>query len=154
MYNFSSIVYRLVTESGLLTLVAGVNMLLNKPWKNGFKLKKDWFEILSFLIAFIIGIEYIISMLFPKITTFTGEFVTFHRGNRNSFICLEYVFENDEEGKASFYLDSFSKKEIFPREFEVGKEYTIFYDEYNDMIVKVEDNDIGYKTGDSSVIEP
>lgn len=57
----------------------------------------------------------------------------------------EYVFYNGEGKKQEYYLDVFSKKEIFPEGFELNQEYTIYFDEFTDVIVKVE------KTNDDSL---
>ena len=36
-----------------------------------------------------------------------------------------------------FFLDIFSKKEVFPFVFEKGQEYTIYFDEFTKIILKV-----------------
>ena len=53
----------------------------------------------------------------------------------------EYVFWNGEGKRQVFYLDIFSKKEIFPNEFVSDQKYTIYFDEFTNVITKVESVD-------------
>ena len=95
------------------------------------------------MIAFAIGMSLIYAsrIVFPDVSSYTGEFIESHRNSRVAPplpVTSEYVFWNGEGKRQVFYLDVFSKKEIFPSEFEVHQKYTIYYDEFTNVIIKVE----------------
>ena len=51
---------------------------------------------------------------------------------------MEYSFLDGEKISHSFYLDVLSKKDIFPEDFRKDSEYTIWYEERTEIIVRVE----------------
>ena len=142
MYNFSGIVYRIWGVSGIMLLLLGIIcILLEKPWKKGFKIKKCIFGVIAILFALGLGIDYASRIVSPNISSYTGEFI---RSNRDSSVApplrltYEYVFWNGEGKKQGFYLDVLSKKEIFPYDFEEGQEYIIYFDKGTNVIVRVD----------------
>ena len=93
------------------------------------------------VIAICLSLIYVSKIVFPDVSSYTGEFVYSHRNSRVAPplpFTTKYVFWNGEGKKQPFYLDSFSKKEIFPYEFESGQKYTIYFDEFTNVIVRVE----------------
>ncbi len=58
---------------------------------------------------------------------------------RLSFFSWNYVFNDETEPNEDFYLDSFSKKKIYNKDFEKGKKYRIYYEKKDDIIVMVEE---------------
>lgn len=141
MYNFSGIVYRIWGVSGIILLLGIICILIEKPWKKGFKIKKCIFGVIAIIFALGLGIDYASRIVSPEISSYTGEFI---RSNRNSRVAPplpltnEYVFWNGEGKKQVFYLDVLSKKEIFPSDFEEGQEYMIYFDEVTNVIVRVD----------------
>lgn len=95
------------------------------------------------MIAFAIclGLIYVSRVVFPDVSSYTGEFIETHRNSRVAPplpFTDEYVFWNGEGKRQVFYLDIFSKKEIFPYEFVSDQKYTIYFDEFTNVITKVE----------------
>lgn len=147
MYNFSGIIYRLWAVCGIILLLAIISALFKKPWK-GISLKSLKMEIIVILFSVILGIVYLSRIIFPDISVYTGNFIETHRNSRVAPplpFTSEYVFYNGEGKKQEYYLDSFSRKEICPEDFELNQEYTIYFDKFTDVIVKVE------KTNDDSM---
>lgn len=142
MYNFSGIYYRIWAVWGILFLMGVVAILFVKPWsKKIFRIKDYIFGIICILFALCMSTICICKIIFPHVSSYTGEFIDTHRNSRVAPplpFTSEYVFWNGEEKKQVFYLDSFSKKEIFPCELELGDTYVVYFDEFTNVIVKIE----------------
>ena len=141
MYNFSGLLFRLWGVCGILLLLGVVCIILTKPWVNKFKIKKCILGILIIAFSIGLGAVYIFRIVSPDVSSYTGQFIETSRNNREAPplpVTNKYVFWNGEGKKQPFYLDLFSKEDIYPYDFEEGKEYTIYYDTFTWIIVKVE----------------
>lgn len=100
-------------------------------------IKDFWVGMVCFFLCICsIGYHlYVINDL--DISTYEGKFIEEHRESPYLFR-KEYCFSNAESIKPLFSLDIFSKKNIYPAEFEEGVLYRIFYEEKTDVIVNVE----------------
>lgn len=150
MYDLSGLKH-LILFSDLPMLIVAL-LLLILEWKKIFNSikKKRWEKGVKktmFLIAFC-TLWFIISggtnayhLYYPNISFYEGEYIREYRANesRLSFFSWRYVFDDGVEPRESFYLDSFSKKEIFNNDFEEGKKYRIYYEEKDNIIVRVEE---------------
>lgn len=139
MYNFSGIWFRIWGVCGIIFLIGIVILLIEKPWKK-FDLKRCILGLFITFFAICLSLIYLSKIVFPDISSYTGEFV---KTNRNSRVApplpvtYEYVFWNGEGKKKVVYIDTFSKKNFFS-ELEIGKQYTVFYDEFTNVIVRIE----------------
>lgn len=141
MYNFSGIVYRIWGVCGIILLVGIIAILCAKPWMPDFNISKVKIDLLFIVFAICLGSIYISRIVFPDVSSYTGEFIETHRNSRVAPplpFTDEYVFWNGEGKRQVFYLDIFSKKEIFPYEFVSSQKYTIYFDEFTNVITKVE----------------
>lgn len=141
MYNFSGVFYRIWGVCGILLLLGVVCILVERPWAKKVTLKDLKIGLIGISLAIGLGLVYASRILFPDVLSYTGEFVDTHRNSRVAPplpFTREYVFWNGEGKKLVFYLDTFSKKEIFPCELEYGQQYTIYYDDFTNVIVRVE----------------
>ena len=141
MYNFSGIVYRIWGVSGVMLLLGIVCILFEKPWTEQFRIKNCKVGIVLVVFAICSGSILASRIVFPQVSSYTGEFI---RSNRNSRVApplpftTEYVFESEDGQKKGFYLDTFSKKEIFTLELEKNQEYVVYFDKSTNVIVKIE----------------
>jgi len=141
MYNFSGVFYRIWGVCGPILILWVVCLLFKKPWAKNVKIQDCKLELIVIAFAVCLGLIYASRIVSPDISSYTGEFVDTHRNPRVAPplpVTNEYVFWNGEGKRPVFYLDAFSKKEIFPYEFVRGQKYTIYYDEFTSVIVKVE----------------
>lgn len=141
MYNFSGVFYRIWGVCGILLLVGILCILVERPWAKKVTLKDLSAGLLITVFAIGLGLVYASRIVFPDVLSYTGEFIDTHRTSTVAPplpFTREYVFWNGEGKKQVFYLDTFSKKEIFPCELEYGQQYTIYYDDFTNVIVKVE----------------
>ena len=141
MFNFSGVLYRIWGVCGILLLVGVGCILVERPWAKKVTLKDLKAGLLITVFAIGLGLVYASRIVFPDVLSYTGDFVDTHRTSRVAPplpFTREYVFWNGEGKKQVYYLDTFSKKEIFPYEFEYGRQYTIYYDDFTNVIVKVE----------------
>lgn len=141
MYNFSGIWFRIFGVCGSFFVLGIVLILFEKPWEVGFSLRKSKLGLISIAVSFCLGLFYLSCIVSPKISSYNGKFLNSHRAPREAPplpVTDEYIFWNGEGKKHSFYLDIFSKKEIFPSEFQFGQEYTIYFDTNTYVIVKVD----------------
>lgn len=150
MYDFSGILYRILSTFGLMLLIAIIIILFEKPWSKSFELKNCKFAIVTIIIAVSSTIFYAFLIVSPNVSTYTGKYVdssrTFSYASPLPFN-YKHVFWNGEGKKPMFYLDTFSKEKICPNGFEEGNIYTVYYDEWTNIIVGVED------IGEGSVID-
>ena len=51
---------------------------------------------------------------------------------------MDYCFSNEKGLKPVFNLDIWTKKEIYPKDFNKKQKYRIFYEEETDTIVRIE----------------
>lgn len=141
MYNFSGVFYRIWGVSGIVLLLGLVCIIFEKPWIKGFSIKNCKFGLFAIIFALCLIIVYAYRIVVPDVSSYTGEFIESHRNSRVAPplpLTSEYVFWNGKGEKPTFYLDSISKKAIFPHEFETGHEYTVYFDDFTNVIVKVE----------------
>ena len=139
--NFSGIYYRLWGVCGIILFIGVMLLLFKKPWSESFEMKKCKIEIVMIAFAVCLALVYVSRIVFPKVSSYTGVFVETHRNSRVAPplpLTYEYVFWNGDGKKKVVYLDILSKKEIIPFEFEVGQEYTLYYDEFTKVITRVQ----------------
>ena len=141
MYNFSGIIYRIWAVCGIIFVLGMFLFLMEKPWKNGLKAKDCKTAIIVMACAICMGLVYTSRIIWPDVSSYTGDFIESHRNSRVAPplpFTIQYTFWNGEGLRKVFYLDISSKEEIFPYEFKEGKEYTIYFDEFTNVIVKVD----------------
>ena len=140
MYNFTGLFYRMWAVSGVILLVGIICVLIEKPWAKGFIIK-NCIGIIAIALSVILFTGYSYAIKAKDISSYTGEFIS---TNRNSRVAPplpftdQYVFWNGEGKKKVVYLDVFSKKKIYSHDFKVGQNYTVYYDEHFNIIVKIE----------------
>lgn len=138
MYNLGGIYYEMKSNTVLLALCGIVSLLLSRCWNlEKRNMKEMAIGIVCALLAIgsIAYYSYIIQN--PKLSIHEGYFFSEHRVNRH-ILKMEYSFTNEDGLKPVFYLDVFTKKEIFSEDFDSSQKYRIFYEEKTDMIVRVE----------------
>lgn len=138
MYNLSGLYYQLKTN----VLVFGtVGLLFLLCSRFGILEKRNVKELLIGVICCILCVcsigyhVYVINNF--TVSVHEGTFIEEHRENPYLFR-MEYCFSNEEGLKPLFYLDIFSKKEIYSAKFEKDVIYRIYYEEKTNVIVKVE----------------
>lgn len=140
MYNFSGIVYRIYGVSGIMLLLGIVLILFQRPWRKNIGILKCKFELLMITVAIIFGLFNASRILFPDVSSYTGEFVNMTRNSRVAPplpLTNQYVFWNGDGKKQIVYLDILSKDKIYPFEFEKGQEYTVYFDKFTKVIVGI-----------------
>ena len=93
------------------------------------------------VFAVCLGLVYVSRIFFPDVSSYTGVFIETNRNSRVAPplpVTYEYVFWDGEGKRQVFYLDIFSKEEIFPYEFASNQQYTIYFDEFTNVITRVE----------------
>lgn len=141
MYNFSGVLYRIWGVCGVILILGVVGILFEKPWAKKVKIQNCKVELIAIAFAICLGLIYASRIVFPDVSSYTGEFIESHRNSRAAPplpVTNQYVFWNGEGKRKVFYLDIFSKREIFPYEFVGGQKYTIYFDEFTNVITKVE----------------
>ena len=109
--------------------------------KKPIRFSKFKIELVSIAFGTVLSIVFLSRILFPGISSYTGEFVESHRTSRVAPplpFTSKYVFWDGEGEKKVVYLDTFAKKQIVPDGFKQGEEYTVYFDEFTKVIVRVE----------------
>lgn len=137
MYDLSGLYYKAIVD-GLVFGLGGISFVIGSRFWNAEKKKiKELFIglICCFICIISIGYNYyVINDL--KISVHEGVFI---RQNRESPYLFreEYCFSNEKGLNPIFYLDIFSKKDVYPEDFEKDVRYTIHFEERTKVIVKV-----------------
>lgn len=138
MYNLSGLYYVMKSNGVIFGLVGIVFFICSHFWnpqkKNMKDLKIGIIVVLCFL-CFTGYYAYAIADL--KISMHEGVFIEERRENPFLFR-KEYCFSNEDGLKPVFCLDYFSKKEVYPEEFEKGIRYRIYYEKRTNIIVRVD----------------
>ena len=142
MYNFSGLIYRIVAVGGVVFVLGILCLLFSAFWNPK---KRDKRTLILALLALVFSVAYIgvycHRLADPVIEMHEGFFC---RENRDSGAApplpftMKYVFSNGDQPMPRFYLDVFSKKEIYPFEFEENCYYEIYYEKQSHVIVRVE----------------
>lgn len=142
-YNYSGLWYDFYHWCSWLAY-AVLAFILVRPWKEGIKSKSmllmSLFVLFSLFMVLLRGSR----IISPDIATLTDTYKYCYRYERTTY---EYVVQYPNEEKLkSFYLDSSSKKKIFPNhsdELEKDCRYKISYETESRIIVRVEKIDDG-----------
>lgn len=92
------------------------------------------------VLAVCLSAIYLVRIVNPSVSTYTGQFVETHRNSRVAPplpVTYEYIFWNGEGQKKAVYLDAFSKKKVYPCEFVKGQSYEVYFDDFSNVIVKI-----------------
>lgn len=138
MYDLSGLYYQMKIDGLVFGLVGVLFLLDSRFWNLEKKNKKDLLIGLVCCTVCVCSLVYhyhVISDL--KVSVHEGEFVEEHRESPYLFR-MEYCFSNEGGVKPLFNLDIFSKKKIYPNNFEEDVKYRIYYEEKTNVIVKVE----------------
>ena len=145
MYDFSGLIFRIWGCYGFMILLGAICF----PWKifKGKKLeKRNKQGLLAAALNWGLGLVFIaitiISMAHPNVASYTGVYLSSRDDSRSAPplpVTMIYVFRDDFGNRKGFDLDDFSKRKIYPAKFERGKRYTIYYDKFSEVIVRVEE---------------
>lgn len=142
MYDYSGIIYKLLTRGLFFLLLSIVGILIDKQRakRKGkeFKINNCKGSLIALVFSVALCLFYVSRIVFPDISSYTGVYQYEHKKPRGPLLTQEYVFWNGGGKNKSFYLDVNSKKKIFPEDFEEAEEYIIYYDELTKIIVGVE----------------
>lgn len=142
--NYSGIIYRICACGGVF-IILGIILLVFRI----FDSKPNKREAIVMIAMFSVGIIYISLHLYilinPTVEQCNGRFVRMYRDSRVApplpFTFAYVIDSNSEELNQTFYLDTFSKSEIF---YEVGMEldeeveYRIYYEKFTNIILRIE----------------
>lgn len=86
----------------------------------------------------------------PQITYHEGYYIDEYRYHGYPPLTFYYIFTDTKDSNAFFYLDVFTRKEIFNEDFSTDTKYRIYYENTTDTIVKVEVVESDEEMADSS----
>ena len=139
MNNLRGLYYCLWTNTGIFLLMAIICFLVSRFWNQKKRDKKGVLAgSLAILVSLFMIIRYGSAVISPEIQTYEGYFLRQNSVSRVAPFTKEYVFLDPDDPDPGFYLDTFSKKEIFPQEFDEETLYRIYYEESTKVIVRVE----------------
>ena len=105
MFNFSGVLYRIWGVCGEILVLGVACILLNRPWARKVKIKDCKLGLIMIAAAIGLSLLYASRIVFPGVSSYTGEFIDSHRNSRVAPplpITNEYVFWNGE-GKNKLY---------------------------------------------------
>ena len=142
MYNFDGLWYQLkYAPPTLLFIPFLVWFIISIKKKNRKNFYISFFALIYFIVLTFINLN---SIICPDIKVYEGVFVAdYSRGaGYHAPFTWEYYFKGD--GNAEFL---YFPAKLLPFEFEEGKKYRVFYEDANDIIVKIETIDYQSEDG-------
>lgn len=140
MLDFSGIIYRLCVQCSI-TLILGLALLIV------FGIKKQCSNkeavavgVLLVGMSLYYGIYYFSCIRNPDIHSVQVTFSEEYRYSRIAGLpfIMEYRFAEEDGDSCFLYLDTFSKKDIFPDKLIKGQEYLVYYEDKSDIILGIE----------------
>lgn len=141
MNNYSGIIHQVLTGCLPLVTLSILVIIVTSMVEEKHKFRECIIGIVGIAYAVYLFVFYTYGMFSSNYSSYTGNFVESSRTSETiSWLPFtdEYIFWNGEGKRQVFYLDNSSKEEIFPDEFKTDKIYTIYYDEWTDIILRVE----------------
>lgn len=143
MYNLNGILYRIVCVGGVILLIGVLLLVISRFW---IPQKVNIAVRNTSVIIIIISALYI----FFHVYKFNNPQILCHEGflsreYRDSTVApplpltYAYVFTNSDGLKPTFYLDTFTAKDVFNYDMEVQTKYRIYYEKDLKIIVRVEE---------------
>ena len=117
MFNFSGVLYGIWGVCGVILVLGVACILLNRPWARKVKIKDCKLGLIMIAAAIGLSLLYASRIVFPGVSSYTGEFIDSHRNSRVAPplpVTNEYVFW-DGEGKKQAFIWTFSQKRNTPR---------------------------------------
>ena len=139
MYNFGGIYYEFERTVSIFAIGGVVILLYSKFWNvHKRNMKNMIFGLVCIILAIYEFVDYSNILAHPKILIHEGYYDSENRSSRR--LCrMDYCFSNEKGLKPVFNLDIWTKKEIYPKDFNKKQKYRIFYEEETDTIVKIEE---------------
>ena len=141
MFNFSGVLYRIWGVCGVILVLGVACILLNRPWARKVKIKDCKLGLIMIAAAIGLSLLYASRIVFPGVSSYTGEFIDSHRNSRvapHLPVTNEYVVLEWRKEKTNFFIWTFSQKRNIPDDFVSDRKYTIYFDEFTNVIVQVE----------------
>lgn len=141
MYNFSGVLFRIWGVCSVILMLGIILIIFEKPWKKGFSFKNNALSIGMVIFALALMGLYVSRIIVPDVSVFQGTLVKIQNNTRIAPplpVTEEYVFQNNSGIKRGFYLDLFSKRSIIPYELEIGTKYSVHYDSFSSIILKID----------------
>lgn len=133
------ILARLWCSSGVVILI-GVFCLLIMWIEKEKKTETIAVACLCVLLGVGVGIWYSYALLNPDTQIVSGTFV-YDQKKTDAMpplpLTREYIFEDEQGQRIDLYMDSFTKKQVFPETLAPGESYIITYEERTDLILKI-----------------
>lgn len=145
VYDVGGLFYRVWWQGFAALLISGLVLLIVIIFQRRKKSKKDRKQankkdFIIPIIAMIVSSAYMFFFLYkanhPKIISHEGYFV---RENRHRGMEWEYCFTNGDEKKKIFYIDSFTRKDIYAEDFSSEIRYRVYYEEDTKIILRIEE---------------
>lgn len=146
MINTSGIVYRIISIGCPVLLIGIICLITSKFWiPNKRKISSLIISIciLLFAISYIIVFTY--KSIAPSTITCEGIFIREYTNSSQAPFTRSYIFDVGSPQNKRVFLDSFSKKKIYPYDFQKGGIYKITFEEDTGIILQI------VKTGDGSL---
>lgn len=141
MYRLDGLLYRVFCVGGIILIVSVILLLLSKFWDKRRLNRSDLrIAIFGIVLSLIYCGAYVYKIINPDILAYQGYFEEAYRDSRVAPpipATYAYVFSNNES-KKTFYLDSFSKKNIIKQDFKKGDIYCVYYEKGSRIIVGIE----------------
>lgn len=142
MVNSGGLIYRIFAV-GVIFLLFAVLLFCIRKYSNSKKVQKT-----EAIIALVIAVYSLFYIGFYTYKAFSPD-VQYHDGYisreyRASSVApplpftMAYVFTDSDNLKPTFYLDSFSRKEICPQGFDKDVKYRVYYEKDTNIILAVE----------------
>lgn len=137
MYNYAGLYFRLWVQCSFVLL--SLLLLFITIDSKSFNKQVIWVSIICIVLGIGTGLRYISYIHKCDVQTYQGTFSEEYRHRRRDPFTTVYEFHNSDGQVDSFYLDTFSKKEIYNKKLVVDNQYIIYFDTTTKIIVGIEE---------------
>lgn len=142
MYNYSGLRYSMIVYFVLASLLFSLlfiyivcSAIRKKKLKSNRLNKKGLLALIVLIVICLgLGLNDATKIIEKDVCVYKGEYL---KEYRHFGLQYRYYFGKTDDNKV-FYMDVFSKREIYPYSFEEEEQYAIYYDRDTSIIVRVE----------------
>ena len=139
MYNISGLVYRILSVGCPMLIIGVIWLITSKFW---LPTKRKLPSLIIAICILIFSVSYVLVYTYktvtPSIATCQGTFIREYTDSGQAPFTRTYVFDVGSSQDKRVFLDSFSKKKLYPYDLQEQCMYKITFEKDTGIILHIE----------------